>query len=264
MAKKDLISKEIIKELLKDISKYFLNLDIGDNIVFLDKELQRIEKREADIVAIVDDEFVIHLEIQNSNDKTMANRMLRYYTDILRITDLPIKQYLIYIGKDKPKFQLEINRDLINYKYNFVDIKNIDCEVLLNQNSPEALVLAILCDFKDKKPKDVIKYIIDKLKDYTDENINQYRKYIMMLETLSTNRNLLKDVKEMEMLRTTTYQDLPSWHIGYEQGIEQGIEQGKSKAIKVLAELGLDIDTISKKLEISKDDVLKILQGEKK
>jgi len=183
MGRKDLISKDILKELLKDIAKYFLNLEIN-NITFLDKELERIEKREADIVANVDDKFILHLEIQNSNDKTMANRMLRYYTDILKITNLPIKQYLIYIGKEKPKFELKIDRDLIKYSYNFIDIKDIDCEVLLNQNSPEALVLAILCDFKDKKPKDVIKYIIDRLRDYTDENLNQYRKYIMMLETL--------------------------------------------------------------------------------
>ncbi|NPA55548.1 MAG: hypothetical protein GXO40_04210 [Epsilonproteobacteria bacterium] len=134
---------------------------------------------------------------------------------------------------------------------------------LLHQNSPEALVLAILCDFKDKNPKDVIKYIIDKLRDYTDENLNQYRKYIMMLETLSTNRDLLTDVKEMEMLRTTTYQDLPSWHIGYEQGMERGIEQAHQKAVKVLLEIGMDIDTISQKLEIPKEEILKIIKGEK-
>jgi len=64
------------------------------------------------------------------------------------------------------------------------------------------------------------------------------------------------------MLRTTTYQDWPSWHIGYEQGLEKGIER-EIKAIKLLFELGLDIDTISKKLEISKEDILKIIQGEK-
>jgi hypothetical protein len=32
---------------------------------------------------------------------------------------------------------------------------------------------------------------------------------------------LSKFIKESEMLRTITYQDLPSWEIGFEQGIEQ-------------------------------------------
>ena len=53
--KKDIVSKRIIKKLLKEIAKYFLNNPIEtDNIVFLDKELQRVEKREADIVASID------------------------------------------------------------------------------------------------------------------------------------------------------------------------------------------------------------------
>ena len=277
--KKDLVSKEIIKEILKDIAKYFLNLEIGDNITFLDKELKRIEKREADIVANINDEFILHLEIQNSNDKNMPIRMARYYLDILSVTSLPIKQYVIYIGKQKPNFKTELNRDLILYKYNFIDVKTIDCDLLLKQNSPDALVLAILCDFKDKNPKDVIQYIINNLKKHTEGN--DYKKYVLMLETLSSNRDLETTVKEVEMLRTTTYQDLPSWQIGMEmgiaegieKGIEQGMEQGLQKGLqkglqegiqngKILAmyELGLDIDTIAQKMNKTKEEILQIIK----
>ena len=273
--KKDLISKDIIKEIIKDIGKYFLNLDIN-NITFLDKELSRIEKREADIVANIDNQYILHLEIQNANDKFMANRMLRYYSDIERVTDLPIKQYLIYIGKSKANFKTKMEKDLINYSYNFIDIKNIDCDVLLNQNTPEALVLAILCDFKDKNPKDVIKFIITKLREYSKYNSNEYRKYIMMLETLSTNRDLLDIVKEIEMLREITYQDLPSYQIGMQQGIQEGMQQGmqqgiqqgiekeREKAISILYSMGIDIDTISNKFDIDKERVLYYLDIKEK
>ena len=269
--KKDLISKDIIKELLKDIAKYFLNLEIN-NITFLDKELARIEKREADIVAKIDNKFILHIEIQNSNDNKMAKRMLRYYTDILEITDLPIKQYLIYIGKQKANFQTKIKKDKIIYEYDFIDIKSIDCEILLNQTSPEALVLAILCDFKNKNSKDVIKYIIDKLYEYSKEDSNKYRKYFMMLEVLSTNRDLKDEVKEIEMLRTVTYQDLPSWEIGFEQGLKSGVEEGIQKgiqkgkleerknAIKILYSMGINIDTIAQKFDITKEEVLNYLK----
>jgi len=242
--KKDVISKDIIKELLIDISKYFLNLEIKtDNIKFLDKEFQIIEKREADIVANINDEYILHLEIQNNNDSFMLNRMLRYYNEILMSTkdlNLPIKQYLIYIGKEKPKFELKLKRDKITYEYNFLDIKTIDCDILLKQDSPKALVLAILCDFKEKQPKEVVSYIIDKLEQRLKDNIYEFKKYMLMLETLSSNRNLESVVEEVKMLRTTTYQDLPSWRIGLkegieqgiERGIEQGIEQGKNEALK--------------------------------
>jgi hypothetical protein len=68
----------------------------------------------------------------------MDKRMLRYYTDILEVSDLPIKQYVVYIGKYKPKFKTHIKKDLIDFRYNFIDVKTIDCEILLNQNSPDA------------------------------------------------------------------------------------------------------------------------------
>jgi len=212
--KKDIISKDIIKKLLVDISKYFLKLDLSNkSITFLDKELSRIEKREADIVANINDEYILHLEIQNNFDFLMPYRMLRYYTDIAfalkkNKKNLPIKQYLIYIGKEEVKFKLNLNKDLLQYSYNFIDLKQIDCNLLLNENKPEALILAILCDFKDKSPKDIVSFIIDRLREYSNNNLKNFRNYLLMLETLSSNRDLKDVVKEIEMLRTVGKLDM--------------------------------------------------------
>ena len=99
---KDITTKETIKAITEEIARYILHLDV-DHITFVDKELQRIEKREADIVArctIDGKESILHIEIQNNNDPQMHLRMLRYHTDIrFRFPTLPIHQYLIYIGK---------------------------------------------------------------------------------------------------------------------------------------------------------------------
>ena len=95
--KKDIISKEALKAITEDIAIYLLGLHI-DNVEFVDKELLRIEKREADIVAtcLIDGEAsILHLEIQNANDGKMAQRMLRYRLDIMSVyADFPIFQYL--------------------------------------------------------------------------------------------------------------------------------------------------------------------------
>ena len=69
--KKDITTKEALKAITEDIAIYLLGLQI-DNVEFVDKELLRIEKREADIVAtclINNSPSIIHLEIQNDNDK---------------------------------------------------------------------------------------------------------------------------------------------------------------------------------------------------
>ena len=157
---KDQVSKEVVETLIIDIAKYILGIEIKE-LEFLDKESQRVESRRADVVIKVNNQFILHMEIQNSNDKTMPIRMLRYLGDIMlknikQKIDLPIKQYLIYIGKPKLSMKDSIIKDGLNYRYNLIDIRDIDCETLLKIDSPDALVLAILCDFKEKNPKDVV------------------------------------------------------------------------------------------------------------
>ena len=154
--KKDTISKEIIKEIVKNISKYLLKIDIK-TIKFLETEKQRIESTRADIVAKVNNKFILHLEIQNNNDLNMPQRMLRYWLDISKTSQLPIIQYVIYIGKEKLKMQSFLVKDEVRYSYHLIDLKNLDCNYFLEQKTPEAVILAILCDFKDKNPKDVVK-----------------------------------------------------------------------------------------------------------
>ena len=59
--KKDLI----LKRLTKALFKYIIKLEV-DNIKFLDKELKRIEKREANIVLLANikgKEEIIHIEL---------------------------------------------------------------------------------------------------------------------------------------------------------------------------------------------------------
>jgi len=141
--KKDITTKDTIKTITQDISKYILNLDVK-NIEFIDKELQRVEKREADIVAkceIDNINSILHIEIQNSNDKTMSSRMLRYYTDIkLKYNNLPIHQYLIYIGKPKLSMKENIDELNLNFRYNIIDMHQIDCQEFIKLDTPEALV----------------------------------------------------------------------------------------------------------------------------
>jgi len=222
---KDTTLKPIIKKLIKPLSKYFFGVEINtDNITFIDKELQRVEKREADIVANIDNQYILHIEIQNDYKANMPQRMLRYYLDIQEATNnkLPIHQYCIYIGKDKNYLKDKITNQNLNYHYNLIDTREIDCEHLLNEPTPEAKVLAILCDFKQKEPREVVKYILTELHRLVKDE-KRLRDFLMVLEILSTNRNLQDTVKEeKEMLRTMTYRDLPSYEIGFEEGIEKG------------------------------------------
>jgi predicted transposase/invertase (TIGR01784 family) len=271
--KKDIITKDTIKIITEDIAKYILELDVSD-IEFVDKELQRVEKREADIVAhckIKGKEAILHLEIQNDNDKAMHQRMLRYYTDIKQRYDtLPLFQYLVYIGKPKLTMQDQIVEENLTFRYNIVDMHTIDCEKFIKMDTPDALVLAILCDFKDKDEKVLLTYIVTRLQELTKDNTHGLGKYLLALEELSNNRNLKEKLKEVEnMLRDMKLEELPSYEIGMERGISRGmtlgITQGISQGIiatasMMIKEFHLSVEQVANKLNISIDELRKHLE----
>ncbi|NWF65957.1 MAG: hypothetical protein HXX81_00645 [Campylobacterales bacterium] len=270
---KDIIAKEAIKTLVIDIAKYILNIEIKE-IKFLDKELQRIEDRRADVVALIDNSYILHIEIQNDNDKKMALRMLRYYIDIKNINKkLPIKQYLIYIGKDRLKMENFIKTDKLDYSFNLINMKDIDCSNFFKIDTPDALVLAILCDFKNSNEQDIVNYIIQRLKEKVGKNDFEFRKYMLMLEELSQNRNLQEFIKKgEEMLTQINYETLPSYYLGLERGIERGIETGIEKgfldgeqkakfesAVIFIKEMNLNPEDVAKKLNLPLHELLKKL-----
>jgi len=263
--KKDITTKKIIKNISKDIIRYILGLEVS-NILFIDKELQRVEKREADLVILCrrdNKDIILHIEIQNSNDKKMLNRMLRYYADINTLyPNIDIEQYLIYIGKSKLNMRNRLQKDRIDFSYNLIDMHNIDCEQMLEIDKAESIVLAILCDFKDKDELEVLLYIIKRLKELSGNNEHKFSEYMLILEILSTNRDLREKLKEAEkMLRDVRYEELPSYEIGLERGIQKGKFESKIEdALIMIKKFKIDIKEVAKELSIPIEEIQKKLE----
>ncbi len=193
--------------------------------------------------------------------------MLRYYTDIKqRFNTLPVYQYLVYIGKPKLSMKSKIVESSLKFSYNIIDMHTIDCQKFISMDKPDALVLAILCDFKDRDEKDVITYIITRLRELTKDNTHQLGKYMLALEELSTNRNLQKTLEEVErMLRDMKIEELPGYKIALERGEERGVKMGLSQgiietAITMINRFKLSVEDVAKELNISIDELKKHLK----
>ncbi len=111
----------------------------------------------------------------------------------------------------------------VDYRYGIIDMHTVDCHTLLQQDNPDALVLAILCDFKGCSDREVVHYILQRLRELTGDNESRMRDYLRMLEILSTNRSLERIIEEeQKMLSQVDQTRLPSFRIGMEQGLQQG------------------------------------------
>ena len=263
MGDKDIISKELLKEMAKDISRHILKIEIADDMELIDKEFTRIEKRDADLVYKNGDE-IVHIEIQNNHHPKMHLRMLRYYDDILfQYEKYAVKQYMLYVGKEKCYMKNEIVRDEINYRYAMIDIRDIPCESFLQSDDPSAVVLAILCDFEGRDKQEVVNTILKRLIELSDSEVS-FRNYLEKVEVFSTNRELEKYVDKGEAMLTVDIEKLPSFTRGLEKGIQEGIEKGKRETLKLSVKafhsVGYDAKKIAVLLHIGEDEVLEFLK----
>ena len=236
--KKDITTKETIRAVAYDVARHILGLNV-EKMTFVDKELTRIEKRESDLIAECEIDGVasmLHVEIQNDNDPLMHHRMLRYFSDIkVRYEERRVLQYVIYIGRKKMAMRHMIEDEGISYTYHLIDMHTIDCDSLLLLDRPEALVLGVLCDFKERDEKEVLAYIVRRLHELCEDDESRFGNYLLMAEILSENRMLKEELKEVEkMLREVSYKELPSYEIGLEAGMEAGKHQGELEAAAVM------------------------------
>ena len=237
MGNKDLIGKDILRQITIDFANLLFGLDIDpEHLELLETEEQRVEFRRADFLARVRqrstrESFLLHIELQNDNNPQMPLRMLRYYTDIqFQWPNEPVRQFVLYLGKRPLNMADHIAHPDWRYCYTLFDIRSVDCQTLIEQGTPDALVMAILCDFKDRPAQQVINQIVLKLKELTGDDENGFRRYFSMLEVLSTNRDLNTELKEAEdMLRDIDYTQLPSYELGLEKGIEKGRQEGRQE-----------------------------------
>jgi len=109
----------------------------------------------------------------------------------------------------------------------------IDCTGLLTQDNPDALVLAILCDFGDRQPQEVVTYIVHRLRELLGADERGFREHMTMLQILSKNRDLKAQLEEAEhMLTEIDIESMPFFAIGFERGEKKGEERGREEGME--------------------------------
>jgi len=267
MGDKDIISKQIFKRILVDVATYLFELEI-QNAELLETEQQRIEDRRADLCARVVDKqqrtFILHLEIQNQNQRIMPERMLRYFTDLrLQYPGETIVQYLLYIGRESLKMADGIVTKQLQYQYTVIDMHRQNYRKFLDTQTPDAVVMAILCDFDGDNNRDVVHKLLRNLIELTQGNQQQLREYVNMLEILASNRNLNLDIQqEYEMLHVEI-EKLPSFIMGMEKGMEKGEKKQAGAIAKQLLALGMTYQQIEQVTGLNRIELQELDQKDK-
>jgi hypothetical protein len=222
---------KIIKETIEKIGYPILQKLIGIagwEIQNLPTSLPRTIERRADFLKLAKNTIdakqqIYHLEFQSSVHPKMAQRMMVYFSLLYEKYEMPIHQYVIYLGTGKWTAPKELLVSKMNFAYEVINLQEIDYELFMQSDVPEEIILAILGDFKKENNTKVVAQIIQQLQSKT-KNKKRLQKLIMQLEILSNLRNLQPIIKKQLSTMLIDY-DITK-DLRYLEGIEKGIEKG--------------------------------------
>ena len=110
----------------------------------LNVEVSRVHSRRVDLVLLLADDTILHIELQSRNDPLMAYRMAEYWIVLSRRYARPVRQVVLYVGQGRPAMATRLEEDNFRFHYPVVDIRDIDAEELMRSGNPGDLALAIL------------------------------------------------------------------------------------------------------------------------
>ncbi|MEJ7619847.1 MAG: flagellar biosynthesis/type III secretory pathway protein, partial [Aquificaceae bacterium] len=197
MSSKDIVLKDIFEEVPYRFSKLLSPAPIKE---LLPTNLPSTELR-VDFLAKLEDESILHMEFQSFNDPTMPWRMLRYYTLIAeKYQTHNIRQLLVYVGNKKLRMKSKLKLKNLTFSYEVLDIRQIDCKVLLESSDPMDILLACLCKVEDEGY--LIYRIIKTMEGMSEEERKEYFLKALTLTELRPNLRirLSEEVRHMPIV----------------------------------------------------------------
>ncbi len=266
MSSKDIALKDIFEEIPHRLSKILAPAPIKE---LLPTNFPSTELR-VDFLARLEDESILHIEFQSFNDPTMPFRMLRYYLAILeRYPNSPIKQLLVYMGNRKLRMKSRLRLRNLSFSYEMIDIRQIDCRVLLESPDPMDRLLACLCKVEDEA------YLIEKLiKTMEGMNEEERKDYLLKALTLTELRpnlriRLTEEVRHMPIVVRPEDIRLPKrklkkdilYRLGLEEGKQIGLEEGRKEGEVIGIEKGKHIGLKEGLLKSAQEMLIAIIEG---
>jgi hypothetical protein len=218
----DKILQEGIEGALPGLIKNVLKINVVGSEELPDK-LQYTIEREPDILKkITDDkgrEFILHAELQTTDDNKMIHRMLAYWALILMKYELPVLQYVIYIGKGKSRMPNKLQSRQNHFQYNLISISSVDYRIFLRSKNPDEKLLAILGDFGKDKPATALSRIATEIVQSTQGDLEKERRK-NQLRILAKLRNLA--LEDIDIMKHITIPFKKEEDIFYKVGQQEG------------------------------------------
>ena len=259
----DKIFKENIGQFFLALSEKYLGIQISSTEELKDK-LQTTLEKEADFLRKVKtpkgEEFILHLEFQSHDDKAMIYRMQEYFAILQKKYQIPVRQFVIYIGEQAPKMRTKLDKDEIFKSFELMNLQSISAEELILSDIPEEIILAVLSNFQNQNPLEILGKIISRLQKLSHSDI-ALKKYVRQLTVLSRLRNLVNQTQKKLRDMAITYDiEKDQFYIeGKKEGKKEGRKEGEKEMILKMLQAGkLSLEDIADISGLSLEELKKL------
>ncbi|WP_256009591.1 hypothetical protein [Desertivirga xinjiangensis] len=250
----DKIFRENLEVTLPIIIQEVLGIDVASSEELPD-DIQHTKERKPDglkkITTSSGETFVLHIEFQLVNDYEMIYRMLEYRAMLMRRYKLPVKQYVIFLGEERPQMATSINDDCLKYSYPLLMISEMNYRLFLNSVNPEVKMLALLADLKNKDPYSIVKEVVTGIQEHTKGDLTESR-YFNQLRIFVKLRSSIQPQFEKVMQSVSLFFKEEEDFL-----YKKGAEKERAKAEAKMHEEKRNIARQLKKIDVSVEDIAK-------
>ncbi len=229
----DKIFKEESEVLIKAIATKVLGISNFSNTAPVTASLQKTIERDPDWLRRVchpnpKDDYIFHGEVHGKDEAIILDRDLVYYALLWHNFHLPVRQVVVYIGRNKKIKHIKTKLKLLNltFKIDVINMHDVSYKLFINSSIPEEVMLAILCDYEGKSAAEIVTRIVKRIKQVNKSDLN-LQKNLVQLDIIASLRNL-------QPLLTKIINDMPiiidmSKDLRFKQGRKEGRQEGRKE-----------------------------------
>jgi predicted transposase YdaD len=225
----DLILKEIISKAASKIIWLATGRKVEGKLKLFPAEIRLAKSFYTDILFEIGGE-IFQIEIQAQQDKTMPERMFKYYYAIVEKYKKEPTQIVLFVGKGNPP-PSEYGTPKLTLKYEVLDMKRIDPDVLIRSRKPEEVVVGVLAGKYREKPEAFSK-VVKKISEIV-KNEKELLKYMNDINFLASLFDVKIKVKPMPIQIDIKKAPFYRWgrEEGFREGKREGIKEGERRGI---------------------------------
>jgi predicted transposase YdaD len=220
-----------LKLLLQTSAHVTLRKLVGTDIVrWLDVELPKVQTRRADLLAETVEGDIVQLELQSTNDASMALRMGEYSFGVLRLFGRFPRQIVLYVGEPPLRMQTELRGPDQWFRFRAIDVRELDGEELLESVDVGDNVIAVLTRLRDRRA--ALKRIVARIAELPPEKRRSALDPLLILAGLrKLEPALVEEVRTMPLEIDLMENEIIAGYYrrGLEEGREKGREEGREK-----------------------------------